>query len=492
MNALRDRLYALCPVSVQDMLVSAYGRRILGERFGPDFDELRDFLEISERAGSEEMEAYQDERLRTVVAHAYETVPYYTELMDGLGLRPSDIETRSDLRSFPLLTRDDVIENRERLVSTGVSRERLRLAATSGTTGYPVSVYWDHGVTVMNNACLWRARRWGGVGFGRPYATLMGRPIVPARQKRPPYWRFNSSWNQLILSSYHLDEESVPFYLGAMRERGVEMLEAYPSAAYMLARYMEMESLRFPLKSVLTSSEPLLDIQRELIEERFGCRVLDAYGQAERVAFASECERHEGLHVFGEYGVVEILDGDGRPVGPGGSGQIVATGLHNMAMPLIRYATGDSATLKSEPCSCGRTLPMLSSVTGKAEDIVVTPLGRMVPGPLLSFAFKGVPHLVRSQIVQDRPDQIRVLLVTSDGFLPRDEERVRAGLSRTLGGEVAIVFERVDEIPMSARGKYRWVVSNVPLRWGKLSTSNLYQDEDAESARAHSGATETG
>jgi phenylacetate-CoA ligase len=487
-SVLRDRLYALCPLFVQNALVTMYGRKILGERFGPEFDRLSDFLETSERAGEEEMAAYQNARLRTVVAHAYETVPYYGELMDRLGVSPGDIQTTEDLRRLPPLTRDTVIVERERLLSKATSRRDLRLATTSGTTGYPVSVYWDRDVTRMNNACLWRARRWGGVGFGLPYATLMGRLIVPSRQTRPPFWRFNSSWNQIILSSYHLNGKNAPLYLEAMRDHGTQMLEAYPSAAYMLARYMEMNDVRLPLRSVLTSSEPLLAVQRELIEDRFSCRVLDAYSQAERVAFASECERHEGLHVFGEYGIVEVLDENGEPVEPGGSGQIVATGLHNMAMPLIRYATGDAATLKSEPCSCGRTLPTLSSVTGKAEDIIVTPGGRMVPGPLLSYAFKGIEHLTRSQILQNRADEITVRLVAGDGFLPRDEDRIRVGLSETLGGDVSIRFEYVDEIPLSARGKYRWVVSSVPLRWGRLSTSNLYQEEDAESVGARSSS----
>ncbi len=465
-------------MAVQNLLVSAYGRRILRERFGPEFDRLSDFLARSERATPGEMRDYQSRRLREIVSHAYETVPYYRELWDQIGLRPSDVASVDDLHKLPILTRDSLIANRERLVSSRASRRDLRLATTSGTTGYPVSVYWDRHVSVMNNACLWRARGWCGVGFGRPYATLMGRVIVPMRQRRPPFWRFNSSWSQLILSAYHLDERTVPYYVEEMRDSGVEMLEAYPSAAYMLARYMEMRSARIPLRSVLTSSEPLLPAQRELIEDRFECRVFDAYSQAERVAFASECEMHEGLHVFGEYGVLEILDSENAPVEPGSTGQMVATGLHNMAMPLIRYATGDAATLRPEACSCGRTLQLLETVTGKAEDIVVTPSGRMVPGPLLSFAFKGVPGITRSQLLQDRPEELTVRLVLGDDFQPRDEVRVRAALEEMLPG-VEVTFEHVEEIPMSSRGKYRWVVSSVPLRWGGVSTSNLYGEERA-------------
>lgn len=490
MTDLPERIYERCPVALQNVLVSWYGRRIKRERFGPEFDRLSEFLSASERESSERIRDHQDERLRALVSHAYETVPYYGELMDGLDIRPRDIATQEDLRAFPVLTRKAVIENRERLLSTSVDRAKLRLASTSGTTGYPVSVYWDRHVSIMNNACLWRARGWGGVGLGRPYATLMGRAVVPTRQKGPPFWRFNPSWNQLFLSSYHLDEKNIPHYLEAMRESGVEMLEAYPSAAYTLARFMEAESVRLPLKSVLTSSEPLLGIQRELIEDRFCCRVFDAYGQAERVAFASECERHEGLHIFEEYGIVEILDENREPVAPGCSGQIVATGLHNFAMPLMRYETGDAAAFKKEACSCGRTLRLLDTVTGKAEDIIVAPGGRMVPGPLLSYAFKGARGVVRSQIVQERPDEITVRLVVAETFGPKDEQRIRSELENRLGADVAITFERVSEIPTSARGKYRWVVSSVPLRWGTLSTSNLYQDEDAGAVGVRPGGAD--
>ena len=477
---LSEKLYEHSPVALQNLMVSTYGRRILRRRFGSEFDAASELLVSLERAPREAVVAYQVARLRSLLKHAYETVPYYRRLWDGVGVGPSDVTTLDDLAKLPVLTRQEVIENREELVSTRVDRRRLRLARTSGTTGYPVSVYWDAEVAVMNNACLWRSRGWGGVGFGRPYATLMGREVVPTRQTRPPYWRFNSSWSQLLLSSYHLDETTAHHYVEVLRRFGTESLEAYPSAAYLLARYMEQSSLSLPLRAVFTSSEPLLPVQRELIEDRFECRVLDAYGQAERVAFASECERHEGMHVFEAYGIVELLGDDGTPAGPGETGQIVATGLHNMAMPLIRYETGDGASMREEPCSCGRTLRLLEGISGKAEDIVVVPGGRMVPGPLLSYAFKGLPGLVRSQIVQERPDRLRIRLVVSDAFMPRDEEAIRAGLRQRLGRDVELDFEYVESIPLSGRGKYRWVVSEVPLKWGDVTTSNLYQAEDAE------------
>ena len=479
MSGTAERLYGCAPVGIQNLLVSEYGRRIRNERFGEGFEEAALFLERSERADPERHREYQSERLRMLVRHAYETVPHYRETMDRASVRPSDIARVDDLAKLPVLTRDDLIAERENLVSRTVNRRNLRLARTSGTTGYPVSVYWDRNVIVMNNAMSWRSWSWAGFEFGRPFATLMGEAVVPIRQSRPPYWRYNSAWNQYIFSSYHLNEETVSHYLKALRKAGVEALAAYPSSAYVLARYMEERSEKLPLQCVVTSSEPLLPVVREVVSDRFECPVFDTYGQAERVAFSSECEEHDGHHVFSEYGIVEIVDGEGMPVAPGEHGQIVATGLHNLAMPLIRYATGDTAAERGGRCPCGRTLPMIEGITGKAEDIIVLPDDRMVPGPLLSYAFKGVPGILRSQIVQRRPEEVSVRVVTDALFTGAAESTLRKELGRRLGPEVEIDIERVDEIPVSSRGKFRWVISTVPLRWGKVSTANLYSEEDA-------------
>ena len=483
MSALADIVYRRVPVGVQNLLVSEYGRRIRRERFGPGFDEAEAFLERSEHRDLKEHRGYQDTRLAMLVRHAYETVPYYRDLMDEAGLNASDVVTVDDLRKPPLLTRQTLIDERERLVSTAVSRRTMKRARTSGTTGYPVSVYWDRDVIVMNNACSWRAWRWAGFEFGSPFATLMGETVVPLEQTGPPFWRYNSAWNQYIFSSYHLDENTVEHYLDAMRSSGVEALAAYPSSAYLLARYMEERDERLPLRAIITSSEPLLPLIREVVEDRFDAPVFDTYGQAERVAFSSECEEHSGHHVFAEYGILEIVGSDGSPVAPGEHGQIVATGLHNLAMPLIRYATGDTAAERTEPCPCGRTLPMIEGITGKAEDIVVLPNDRMMPGPLLSYAFKGVPGIQRSQIVQHEPGEVTVRLVADESFTQGSELLLKRRLGRRLGDDVSIVFERVEAIPVSSRGKYRWVVSTVPLKWGNVSTGNLY-GEEGTSARS--------
>ena len=325
----------------------------------------------------------------------------------------------------------------------------------------------------------WRSRRWAGFEFGRPYATLFGRFVVPPSARRPPYWRLNPSWNQLFLSPLHLNDETAPLYLDAMRDHGAEALESYPSSAYILARHAEAAGRVLPLRCVFTTSEPLLAHQRRVIEERFRCRVFDTYSQAERVMFSSECETHDGHHVYDEYGVTELVDETGAPVAVGTVGRVVATGLHNFGMPLIRYALRDATAMSGRACACGRTLALAAAVATKEEDVLVSPDGRMLSASLLTSVFKSVDTVAASQVLQDRPDEVTVRVVPRDGFSEGDERAIERGLHARLGDGVRVRFERVSEIPLSGRGKFRWVISSVPLRWGTASAGRLHEERQA-------------
>jgi phenylacetate-CoA ligase len=230
---------------------------------------------------------------------------------------------------------------------------------------------------------------------------------------------------------------------------------------YILAQFLERRGETLPMKAVFSSSETLLPIQRERIESAFSCRVFDFYGHAERVAFATECERHEGKHIAEEFGVVEITDGDGVPVRDGDAGYLVGTSLYNSAMPLFRYRTSDVSAILTEPCSCRRTLRRVRDVTTKAEDIVLTPDGRMISPSILTHPFKPLVQVLKSQIIQERLDHITVKIVPSSEFSPRDREQLIHELQLRLGSNMSIDIELVSDIERQQSGKYRWVISHV-------------------------------
>jgi phenylacetate-CoA ligase len=139
----------------------------------------------------------------------------------------------------------------------------------------------------------------------------------------------------------------------------------------------------------------------------------------------------------------------------------VGTSLHNGAMPLLRYHTGDVTAIRREPCACGRTLARIESVTTKAEDILATPDGRLISPVSLTLPFKPFPQILESQLVQERLDRLLVKIVPSDQLTAEHEASLRAMLAERLGPGVEIELRRVDAIPREPSGKLRWVISRV-------------------------------
>jgi len=472
-----ERLYLASPAPVQNTLVTAYGLKARRERFGDAYDRWSEFLRGAERFSRTELETYQNERLSRLIRHVYENVPYYRRVMKERGLTPDDFRTSEDLPKFPILTKELVRRHLRELIADGQRVENLKASPTSGTTGSPFVVYWDKETDVLWNAMIWRHRRWAGVEFGQRYGTLLGRVVVPPGQHRPPFWRFNRAWNQVLFSSFHLSPDNIPSYVAEFLGSRIESLEAYPSTAFILALGLERAGVRVPLRAVFTSSEPLLQMQRELIESRFETRVFDYFGMSEAIMFAGQCEIQRGMHHFAELSIVEVLDERGEPARDGQAGRLVGTNLHNLAMPLVRFEVGDLTARLRESCPCGRPHPLYSQVTTKAEDIVVTPDGRLISPSVLTHPFKPLKGLLKSQIIQETPTQLRVLLVAAGTIEPRVLEELRAGFVSRIGPGVRIDIEVVADIPVGPTGKFRWVISRVPLGEKLQAQGNLYTED---------------
>ena len=204
----------------------------------------------------------------------------------------------------------------------------------------------------------------------------------------------------------------------------------------------------------ITGSEVLYPLQRDLISRAFGARVFDFYGMAERVAFAAECE-HGRMHVHPSYSLVEIVDEYGAPTD--GEGSVVGTTFHNLAMPLIRYRLNDSARWGREPCPCGRTHPTIEALSGKVEERVYDLDGNLVSPSVITFAFKGVANIERSQVAQVANDKWQVRIVPGRDFNEADGEALLANFRKLVSNRLNVQFTLVNTIPDLPSGKFRWV-----------------------------------
>ncbi|HEV2150144.1 MAG TPA: hypothetical protein VGR37_22290 [Longimicrobiaceae bacterium] len=457
-----ERFYSQSPVWAQTLMLNAYALRIEHHRYGPPYRSALRRLLQRERAPREELTAFQDRQVRSVVKAAYEHSRYYREVMDHHGVLPADIGGVRDLWKLPLLTKETVRERGADLLTGDTSTPGWLHGHTSGTTGSPLSLWYDRNTCVMTNAVDRRQKVWGGMTEVDWLGVFLGRTVVPPRESKPPFWRVNRVHRQVWFSSFHMAEENLDLYVREIGRRGLRFLEGYPSTLFIVARHVLRQGLRLPMRAVFTSSETLHSVQRETIREAFGCEIFDFYGHAERVIFAAECEAHSGKHLSEEFGYTEVVDEEGRPVPDGEVGFLVGTSLHNHAMPLIRYRTGDLSSMVREPCECGRTLVRIRDVATKAEDIVVTPDGRMISPSVLTHPFKPFDQIIKSQLVQERPDHLLVKIVASADFSPADERELRQRLAERLGTGIALEIVQVEDIPRERSGKYRWVISRIP------------------------------
>lgn len=465
MSPWLKRVYDLSPVAVQNLMLSAFSARLGRQRYGGRFPEFRALLDESQWWEPGRMREWQLGRLRWVLTQAHEHVPYYRETFRRHGFDPSRFESLEDLQRLPVLERD-VVKHRARDLQSRAPDLRLAEGHTSGTTGSPITVFYDSDMIAMNYAVMDRQYRWAGVRLasgGDRVAVVRGNVIVPLQQKRPPFWRHNRDLNQLILSSFHLSPRHLGAYLGALRAFRPAVIDGYPSSLYVLARMLLNRGEKLPLHAAITSSETLYDFQREAIEAAFACSVFDYYAAAERVIFSVECDRHAGHHLCEEYGVTEVLDDHGQPVPAGTEGFLVGTTLHNCGMPLIRYRTTDRGTLRAARCHCGRPLQLTEDVTTKAEDLLRLRDGRLIPPSVLTHPFKPLDSIEGSQIVQTDLDRLVVRIVPGGTFGEAERSHLLRELRTRLGEDMRIDIELVDELPRTSRGKFKWVVSQVDL-----------------------------
>lgn len=453
------------PIALQDALVSWEGARAFRKRLGAPFRAALADLERRDRATAEAVHEDQDRRLREIVAWAAATVPYYRECFRREGIDPASIRGVQDLVRIPPLPKGTLREQRNALLSEGVpARERIA-GHTSGSTGSALALVLTREALGLEYAAAWRQRGWHGLRLGDRYAAFGGQQVVPLAQSRPPFWRFDRPRGRVLFSLYHMTPQHLDAYTAELARPGYRFWQGYPSSIALLAGHLIERGGALgeaaPV-AVFTSSETLSSAQRARIEKATGSRVADRYAHSELAVSASECPEG-GLHVDTELCAVEIdpheeADGWVR-------GEILATGFANRAMPLLRYRTGDVATLrKGARCPCGRERPLLEAIDGRVEDYVVTPDGRRIGR--LDHVFKDALSVKEAQIRQTESDRLHVLLVPLRGFDEAARRHVESELRARLGASIRIDLELVEAIPRQPNGKFRAVVSE--LHTGRL------------------------
>ena len=412
----------------------------------------------------DELHALQSQALAKLVDHAYAHVPYYKDRFDAAGVAPTQVRTAEDLLKLPILRREDLRVAGARRESTVPPLVEIR-KQTSGTTGEPLLFGFEQDSENWRRAVKWRGYEWAGYRPGDRALHFWGGPLpTPPSFKTRAKVALDRAMNRdHYMHCAVMTEEHLSDVVRAIEKIRPQVIVTYAQAGGELARYIIRNNLRsWSTIPVISGAEKLLPRDRADLEEAFGPAVFDTYGCREVMLIAAECEAHHGLHTSMENVVCEIVVNDNgklRHAREGESGEVVLTDLHNFASPFIRYANGDIATAgPSRKCSCGRTLPRLTSVQGRTSETLRDGNGAAVSGIALSFLFHDIASAVRQfQAVQHKDRSVTINLVLAEQLPASALEDVRKHGQRLLVG-CDVKINVVPDLPRSAAGKHHLVV----------------------------------
>lgn len=401
------------------------------------------------------LRARQWERVRRIVRYAHEHCDYYRDR------GPLTLTTREDFARLPLLPKEDVRHQLDRLISREFDRAALVSSKTGGSTGLSLTLYFDRRCQERRNAAQLHTNGWSGWRPGDPVGALWGNP--PEARTFRERMRAACLDRLVFLDTVRLDDRSLQAFRDQLVESRIHFLFGHAHSLYLFARYLEgVEHRGLDIRGIVSTSMMLLPAERAVIERVFGCRMIDRYGCEEVGLIACQCERGGGLHLNMEHLLVEILRADGRPAAPGEEGEVVVTDLINRGMPLIRYRVGDMAVPAADPCPCGRTWPLLERVTGRTADFLVARDGSRVAGvSLVERTLTAIPGLEQLQIVQESRERIVLNVVPDSGFDAAAEAELVGEMRRAMGEGIDFEVRRLTRLEQERNGKYRFAICRV-------------------------------
>ncbi|MBI5575792.1 MAG: phenylacetate--CoA ligase family protein [Deltaproteobacteria bacterium] len=413
-------------------------------------------LDRAQYLSRDELHSLQSAKLRSIVRHAFENVAFYRKKFDAAGLTPDDIRETGDLAKIPITNKKDIQAALPgELLSRGIDPAKCIVKNTSGSTGTPLRFFVNARERDFQRLLNLRIFLAGGFRLTDKTAYI----INPHRFPDGKYWFQDYG----ILRRYYLSVfDSAEKHADALRRIRPDIVYGYPSNLTLLALAIKEGGIAdIRPKAVFSSAEALEKQPRALIEAAMKTKVYDVLGLVETGDIAWECPAKEGYHVNSDAVAMEFLDESDRPVAPGERGRLVCTNLYTYTMPLIRYEAGDICVPSGGTCSCGRTLPLMESIKGRANDFIVLPDGKIVASCFLVILMQSFHEVAQYRVIQERRESIVMQIVKGERFSESTPGRIAEEVGRITGNRLKVEMAFLDALPRDASGKIRTVMSKV-------------------------------
>ena len=416
---------------------------------------LYDFysLQMNQWKTPQAIRRIQEKKLKRLINHAYQRVPYYKELFDSQKIDPRDIRNTDDLQSLPVTSKkilSDLKLNEK--IAKGINLRRCKSTSTSGTIGIPLKIYSTRCDSTLMN--LSWARAYLNSGMKPWYKTMAFIGHQNVKEKKS-WYEYLGIWRRKEISAWNDPE----FWIKEIKKWKPHVMLGYVMTLKLLAEAVQKYQIKDVSPKIIFHSSALLDdFSRQFLKSVFRTKIIDVYGSDEGGCIAWECKDCSGYHICADMLIVEVLK-NGAPASSGEAGEVVLTNLHSYAMPFIRYRQEDVAALSIKQPVCGRNLPLLENIQGRTDDFIILKNGQKISPHPFYHCIDPVIGVRRWKIYQERIDKITVELETGKEFDNNNYQIVKNNLEKLVKGELEIEIIKVDSIPIDPSLKFRAVSS---------------------------------
>ena len=424
-----------------------FAEYIRGTKILKTYEELLD----TQHFNLEQLQEYQLAKLKRLLIHCRDNVPFYKEYFKKNNISINDFRTIEDIKILPVMSKEKIRE---------LFKEKLILAdnyksfnpvkqSTSGSSGIPLQFFIGVDSRNFGGAGLYRQYNWFDFNLGDKVAIFWGDIKVDGLIKKILEGLKARLTNHKYYSSFQLDDKKLSEYHEDIINFNPKLIRGYSYPIYLLAKFQKDNKIKnkISVNAVSITGEPITDEQKTVIKQEFNTEIFDQYGCGEIPMLAAECKDHNGLHITEEHVYFESIDDE-----------LIITDLDNYSMPFIRYKNGDRGTIKINKCSCGMVHRKIEKLLGRVDDTIITSDGKIINSIFFPIMFGKIEGVDAFQVVYDN-DILDINLIKNKKFSSSNINYINEKLLMTFGKNQEFTINYVEKINQSKSGKTKFIIN---------------------------------
>jgi len=445
LNQLK-RYYSSSPEWVKNI----YGMIPFEIRNGREYRKWRKFLKKSIS-----IEKYEIMKFKETITYAYENVPYYQELLDSLHLKPHDFKTRKDIEKLPLMDKETVRKNYDKMFARDLPTSKTFYVTTGGRSGAPMKFLQSKNMWAKEVAFIMNFFSKHGFETNMLKASFRGGEFDDLPEHI--YWKNNPHASEIHFSPFHINDHTVLYYVNELNRRKIKYFHTYPSSIKLLIENMKKNNLKLDYKvdTVCLFSENIIQSDVNLVRNFFGCNVASLFGHSERLVFAdTDTAKLDEFYIDRRYGLFELIDESENVIDSNDiKGEMVGTSFDNYAMPLIRYKIGDITSYKDK----GNFV--IKKIEGRWTQEYLDGKNGMKSYLTALNMHSGIfQNVIKQQFVQYEPGKAVLCIQVNNFFNEEDKKLILDAFNQKAGHMLEFSIRIVDNFILTHTGKFRNIV----------------------------------